>query len=374
MKIIIDNSNLYAGGGIQVALSFLRDLKSMNLNHEFHVIQSLKFTENIKGEQYPDNFKFYNLALDDEKSIFRRVKSVKNYENLINADCIFTVFGPSYHKSKIPKVVGFAIPHLIYPDSPFISKISSFEKIKLFFLNAIKRFEFNKNSNALIFESDYARNYYCLKNRITFSTYCVNNTLNEIFLKKNSWKDIQICNLAPFNILCLSANYVHKNLAIIPEIIDILKDKYNFTGFKFNISLSKTDLNFNEKYDENINYLNKIDIYNLPKLYEQMQLLFMPTLLEVFSTTYLEAMFMKVPILASDMPFARDICKSACLYSSPTVAKDYAEKIYELYSNISLRESLIERGSIRIKDFGSSMDRTNQYLKILEKTYYENTK
>ncbi len=27
MKLIIDNSNLFAGGGLQVAASFLRDLK-----------------------------------------------------------------------------------------------------------------------------------------------------------------------------------------------------------------------------------------------------------------------------------------------------------------------------------------------------------
>ena len=43
MKLIIDNSNLFAGGGLQVAASFLRDLKKkMNLSDEFHIIQSLK--------------------------------------------------------------------------------------------------------------------------------------------------------------------------------------------------------------------------------------------------------------------------------------------------------------------------------------------
>ena len=41
MKIIVDNSNLFAGGGIQVATSFLNDLNSMKLMHELHFIQSL---------------------------------------------------------------------------------------------------------------------------------------------------------------------------------------------------------------------------------------------------------------------------------------------------------------------------------------------
>jgi hypothetical protein len=40
MNLIIDNSNLFAGGGIQVAISFLKDLKNLNLDHTYHVIQS----------------------------------------------------------------------------------------------------------------------------------------------------------------------------------------------------------------------------------------------------------------------------------------------------------------------------------------------
>ncbi|MDV3583331.1 hypothetical protein CMU85_17665 [Elizabethkingia anophelis] len=119
MKLIIDNSNLFAGGGLQVAASFLRDLKKMNLSDEFHIIQSLNAIKVIENEQFPDNFTFYNLGKSEEKSKSKRIRSVKRIESIVNPDCIFTLFGPSYHKSKYPKLVGFAIPYIIYQNSPF---------------------------------------------------------------------------------------------------------------------------------------------------------------------------------------------------------------------------------------------------------------
>ncbi|HFK5521418.1 TPA: hypothetical protein ACG0AP_003854, partial [Elizabethkingia anophelis] len=102
MKLIIDNSNLFAGGGLQVAASFLRDLKKMNLSDEFHIIQSLNAIKVIENEQFPDNFTFYNLGKSEEKSKSKRIRSVKRIESIVNPDCIFTLFGPSYHKSKYP--------------------------------------------------------------------------------------------------------------------------------------------------------------------------------------------------------------------------------------------------------------------------------
>ena len=113
MKIIIDSSNLFAGGGVQVATSFLNDLNKINLDHEFHVLQSHGLKKQIDKSIFSSNFIFYELKAN-HSSILKRIKEVKLIESTLNPDVIFTVFGPSYHKSSCPKVVGFAIPHLIY--------------------------------------------------------------------------------------------------------------------------------------------------------------------------------------------------------------------------------------------------------------------
>ena len=126
-------------------------------------------------------------------------------------------------------------------------------------------------------------------------------------------------------------------------------------------------MNFDKKYDQYINYLGKVDINQVPLLYKQMNLLFMPTLLETFSTTYLEAMISEIPIVTSKMSFAQDVCGDSALYCEPLSATDYAKKISLLTSDNELRNSLIQKGKINLLRFGTSMDRTKKYLEILEK-------
>ena len=56
MKLLIDCSNLYAGGGLQVAKSFLNDLRELGLNHNYHIIQSKNFARVFTKDNFPNNF------------------------------------------------------------------------------------------------------------------------------------------------------------------------------------------------------------------------------------------------------------------------------------------------------------------------------
>lgn len=376
MKLIIDNSNLFAGGGLQVAASFLRDLKNMKIQNDFHVIQSVNCANVIGKEVFPDNFTFYNLTKAEEKSKTKRIKVVRKIEDMLKPDCIFTLFGPSYHKSKFPKLVGFAIPFIIYPNSPFFEKISLKEKIYYKLLAILKTYSFKKFSDALVFETENARKIFIERENYTKDSFTVGNTLNEIFLKSENWVDVE--NIPPdsCNILFLTANYPHKNMQIIPEVIAILKDKFRLTNFKFLITLNKSDLNFPEQHNENIVYLGKVDLEKIPSLYKKSNIIFIPTLLEVFSATYLEAMLMKKPIIASDLGFSRDICGDSAYFCEPINAESYANGIFTLMNDENLRNDLTKKGTENLKRFGSSTDRTKKYLEIINKlvTQNENSK
>lgn len=367
MKILIDNSNLVAGGGIQVATSFINDLKMINNENLYCVVQSSNSAKEINKDEFPDLFLFYDLDQQCIKSKYKRAKALQQIENVFKPDVIFTVFGPSYYKSKCPKVVGFAIPYIIYPNSPFFSKISLLERLKYKVLSVLKSYYFNKNSDALIVETDNAREVYLEKKNADIEIYTVNNTLNEIFFNEKLWNNFSLKEKT-YNILCLTANYAHKNLDIIPDVIDVLIKKYNFNNFKFQITLSQDEMQLDAKYDNYINYLGRVPLRSIPALYEQVDVVFIPTLLEVFSATYLEAMFMGKPIVASDMPFSRDICGNAAIYCSPLDPEKYADAIIEIYNNNNLREELITKGTENLKRFGTSMDRSKSYLNIIKKT------
>lgn len=365
MKIIIDNSNLFAGGGLQVAASFLRDLKKLQLSNQYFVVQSVKCRKMMGSEEFPSNFKFYNLDLGDEKSKRKRIRSVRQIENSIKPDCIFTLFGPSYHKSRFPKLVGFAIPYIIYPNSPFFNSISFKDKIYYKILSLLKTYCFTRFSDALIFETDNARKIFIAREKFHKQSFTVGNTINEIFFKSDRWVDITNLPANNCNILFLTANYPHKNMQILPEVITILKEKMKWKEFKFIITLNKNDLNFSEEINDSIEYLGNVELEKIPLLYKHSHIVFIPTLLEVFSATYLEAMIMKKPIVASDLGFSRDICGDAALFCDPVNAQHYAEAIIQIRNDVDLRMDLIKKGSNNLKRFGSSMDRTISYLKII---------
>ncbi|MBO6185070.1 MAG: glycosyltransferase [Chryseobacterium sp.] len=365
MKVLIDNSNLYAGGGIQVATSFLYDLVTIEDENQYHVIQSVNSAKQINISDFDKRFKFYDLT-EESKSILNRIKRLREIEEEIKPNVIFTVFGPSYHKSKFPKVVGFALGQVLYPESPYFKKISSLSNLKVKLTSYFKSYFFKKNSDVLIYESGDANKVYSniTKNKIV--GYTVTNTVNNVFLNCSDWKEIYVVK-SKFDILYLTANYPHKNIEIIPKVIDeILKLGY-LEDFKFHLSVTEEEMNFDKKYDQYINYLGKVDINQVPLLYKQMNLLFMPTLLETFSTTYLEAMISEIPIVTSKMSFAQDVCGDSALYCEPLSATDYAKKISLLTSDNELRNSLIQKGKINLLRFGTSMDRTKKYLEILEK-------
>lgn len=366
MRILIDNSNLFAGGGIQVATSFLNDLLLIEDDNEYYVVQSKSSSKQLETSKFDDRFVFFSLSDGCVDSLKSRIREVREIENKVRPNVIFTVFGPSYHKSSFPKVVGFAIPHILYPHSPFFSKISFSERLKVRVISTVKSFFFRRHSNALVFESDDAKKICQKKYNEKIPGYTVSNTLNSVFSDSSVWKELEIVK-SKFDILYLTANYAHKNLDIIPSIIDSLLRGDKNLDFKFHLSIKKEELGFDDKYDKYINYLGKVDINQVPMLYQQMDMLFMPTLLEVFSTSYLEAMASNIPIVASDMSFARDVCRDSALYCRPLDVDDYAKKILEIYDNNRLRENLVAKGRENLKRFGSSMDRTIKYLEILKK-------
>ncbi len=72
--------------------------------------------------------------------------------------------------------------------------------------------------------------------------------------------------------------------------------------------------------------------------------LLLPTLLESFSGTYLEAMHFGRPILTSNLDFARDVCDDAALYFDPWDPVAIKDAILKLKDDASLQTELVCRG------------------------------
>ena len=93
----------------------------------------------------------------------------------------------------------------------------------------------------------------------------------------------------------------------------------------------------------------------------------MPTLLESFSGTYVEAMYHGKPILTSEIDFARDICGDAAIYFDPLDANSLLNTISSLHENQALRNAKVETGHKRLDGFMSWPNVFDKLIGIIEK-------
>ena len=60
MKMIINTGNIRVGGMLQVALSFIHELRNIP-EHEYHVFLSPEVERQVRKDKFPPNFRFYSF-------------------------------------------------------------------------------------------------------------------------------------------------------------------------------------------------------------------------------------------------------------------------------------------------------------------------
>lgn len=364
MNILINCSNIKIGGGIQVSNSFLNEI-SKNTEHHFIIVLSKTLSNQINQVKFLPNHTFlvYDIKPTPLNIFFSSNKFLDRLLEQYHIDRVFSVFGPTYWKPKVKHVCGYAKPHYIYKNSPYFDIISFKEK----FLLSIKEFfhliDFKKNNDILITENEDVSDK--VKKLLNKEVFTVTNYYNQVFDNKNEWELMHLPKFEGKYLLTISANYPHKNLSIIPHVINELI-KRDIKKFKFIVTLEKGDLkNSNSIIDDYIIYLGKININQCPHLYEQSSYMFLPTLLECFSASYAEAMKMGKVILTSNLDFAKGICGDAAIYFNAISANDIVNKLIEIDEDYERQKSLIQNGVERLKKFDNYQFRANKYLEIL---------
>lgn len=197
--------------------------------------------------------------------------------------------------------------------------------------------------------------------------HSVSNFYNQVFDQPEKWK--KSITLPPFEgITCLSIAGAasHKNFGIIEGIVRYLREVHPEFKVRFVLTFNQEEWPMAEDVRDSILYVGKTDVSECPYLYEQADIMFMPTLLECFTATYPEAMRMNVPIVTTDLEFARGLCGEAACYYSAVDAKAAAEAIYKVATDEAYRKQLVENGKKQLLTYDNYEQRAEKLVKILE--------
>lgn len=103
--------------------------------------------------------------------------------------------------------------------------------------------------------------------------------------------------------------------------------------------------------EERVQFLGEVPHVQLARFYQSADLFAFPSRLETFGHPLVEAMASGCPILASDIPLCREICRDSALYVDPGDSTAWGNAILQLVSDPGLRRGLSMNGVRRAQDF-----------------------
>jgi len=261
-------------------------------------------------------------------------------------------------------VAGFNIPHFVYPESPYFNKISLKKRLVWSLKKQFNLF-FDRRSDAIVVQTDDVKER--LEKLIpNVPIHTVSNTINGAFLNGESHP----AKLPPkkeneYRLLTVSSYYPHKNLDIIFPVLKQL-EKQGRHEIRFLLTLPEKNFReFSEDYSgDQIYNVGPVPISEVPSLYDECDIMFLPTLLECFSASYAEAMAKEKPILTSDLGFAHTVCGDAAVYFNPTDPADIADKIIYLSDNPEIRAKLVQAGKRALSQLNTPKERAEKFIEI----------
>lgn len=366
MKIILNATNLHSGGGVQVAISFLYEVSLLADSHpSLHVAVSREVdTGLIRLNTDINVFASYTvLNTYGLKSFFSKInKTIKKY------DLVFTIFGPNYLRVKAKKeIVGFAQPWLLDFDNP-LSRNMGFVERNILRAKFFIQWLFFLRADHLIVELEHVkRSLVDHKGVDSNKVSVVYNTVSSLYLDSSKWNPISIDKADEQIALgIVTRDYPHKNLAVLPNVAEILVKKY-----KLNVHFYTTlnDVEWATKgqhFKKYVSTVGSLSPDQCPSFYEQMDGVVFPSLLECFSATPLEAMAMSKPLFSSDRGFVRDVCGDYSIYFDPENPEDIAKKIADYFHSDTDFSAQLAAARHHALNFSSAKGRAEKYLEIIQ--------
>ena len=373
MKILINSisTKKITGGAYQIALNFL--LKSLQHPEIEWLYVTSQDVDDVIGDRFAGlkGKKYFVFPTQpDFRGTYKKVKrELKLLEMRLAPDLVYSITAPSYFSFKTPEVMRFTNPWVTHPNKYSWGALSLTERFR-YYLYGLNQKRLMKASHYFITQTTTcAEGIMRITREPEDHIKVVSNVLPDSFKTSDNTPIREDMNI---NVAAVGAAIPHKNLIIIPEVLRELA-KIGINNVRFHLTLapdSQVAKNINDKLEEyglNDHVINhgRMTQKSLGEMYRRCQFSFIPTLLEVFSASILEAMYFKLPVVATRFDFNSEILEDACLYYEPKNAVDAAHQLAKLISDSRLQDVCIRRMQkllLRYGDYDSHFNDIEDYL------------
>ena len=363
MKILVNVVNARnIGGGFQVVFNFIlktQEFHRPDVDWYYAVSERLDsflphaFKDKIEKGRYrvfPDQ--------PDFNGTYRRVKrELRAYEESINPAVVYSPLSPGYFFFKHKEVMRFA--------NAWSTNATCYAWKTLPFKAKLRTKIYNIMQRALLRKAQY----------IITQTETVKGGLirvtglpgNRVFVVPNVLpavlQDIDPTHLDAdigwIDVAAVGGQMPHKNLEIIPDVIKALKQKYGIENVRFHTTLPEDSgvwWRINKELtvcglEGNVVNHGNMRLSDLAEMYRHCRFCFLPTVLETFSASTIEAMYFDLKTVASDLPFNKEVMQDSCLYFEPMNPESAAGMLARLITDNELQSVLSSKMKERLKNY-----------------------
>ncbi len=360
MRILVNtvSTKKISGGAFQISQNFL--LKTLeHRDVEWYYITSQDL-DDVIGEQFNNirGKRYFSLPTQpDFKHTYAKVKKqIKLLDQQIKPDVVYSITAPSYFTFEATEVMRFTNPLVTHPNKYSKSTQTWIERIRTW-LYCKNQVRLMKKAHFFITQTETTKQGILRITGLPENHVCVvNNVLPSVFKQMDNTPIVEDDFI---NIACVGNPVPHKNFDILPDVLIELK-RLGIENVRFHTTIP-FDHPLNNKLKKHLNELGmmknwknygRISQKELGAMYQRCQLCYLPTLLEVFSASTVEAMYFNLPIVATNFSFNTEVLADSSLYYEPKNAKAAAQQLAKLIEDKALQEEMKEKMKIQLAKYG----------------------
>ena len=367
MRILVNtiSTKKNAGGAFQIANNFVRKtLEHPDIDWIYVTSKDLDaiLPDEMKGK---GNYYVYPTQ-PDFKGSYKRVKhELRELERKVRPDVVYSITAPSYFSFEAVEVMRFTNPWVTHPNKYSWAVLSIGKRFKMW-LYCLNQKRLIKNAHYFVTQTETTKQGLLRITGVPSENVAVVSNVLPAFFTHQDNSHINASEWCDF--ACVGAPVPHKNFDIIPDVLLELK-KRGVEKVRFHTTIPEDDPMWRLIYSKlSVNHLEQnvvnyglVSQAELAQMYRKCSYCILPTLLEVFSASTIEAMFFGLKIVATDFPFNREVLGDSCLYYEPMNAADAAIKIMNLIDDKAMQDDL----SMKMKSHLTLYDKYDKHFDLI---------
>ena len=285
---------------------------------------------------------------------------------------VFTFCGPSYLKLSAPELMGVADGWVTHSTRQAYRALSPWPaQLKLYLASRYKRRWFG-TAQQWIVQTETARQG--LARRCVIPPGRIHVVPNALapWYQTDERVDLRQAGQT-LKILYFAAPYSHKRHDLLPPICKVIEE-LGERNFEIVITIDPSSSIARRVMagarrlgvENRIVNLGSVPVADGFNVYRGAHICFVPSILETFSATYLEAMATRTPIVASDLDFARETCGPAAVYFEAGNPRDAAMKILETAKDANRCNQLGQLGRQQLSRYPDGQQQMALYRDLLQ--------